>query len=157
MKAVHRTVALIACALLPAACAGDAEDDMEVAEQPAAAAPAPADASLAQYAGTWDAVAILESGDTVNYTMSATADTTGWTITLPGMDAMPLRIVSATADSVVTEVGPYASILRDGVQVTTRSVTHVQDGRMSGTMEATYEGGEGPSVVQGQVEATRAN
>lgn len=153
MSAVRRLAPLALCALLATACAEDAEmDDMEMEGMEEADMSASA---LADYAGTWDAVAILESGDTVEYSMTATADTTGWMIDLPDREPMPLRVVSVAGDSVVTEVGPYQSILREGVMVTTRSVTRLQGDAMMGTLEARYQGGEGETVVRGQVTAHR--
>lgn len=120
------------------------------AEQPAATV------SLADFAGTWNATSYLESGDTVVYTMTATADPNGWTIDLPGRDPMPQRIIAVAGDSVVTEIGPYESILRAGVMVTVRSVARLQDGRFVGTMTATYATDEGETVVNGTTEGTRA-
>lgn len=120
------------------------------AEQPAATV------SLADFAGTWNATSYLESGDTVVYTMTATADPNGWTIDLPGRDPMPQRIIAVAGDSVVTEIGPYESILRAGVMVTVRSVARLQDGRFAGTMTATYATDEGETVVNGTTEGTRA-
>lgn len=148
MRAAPRTIGLCICALFLAACAGDAADD-ETSE--------PADSPLAEYAGTWDLVAVMESGDTVPYTMTATDDEADWMVTLPGRDPMPLRILTVAEDSIVSEVGPYPSLLRDGVEVTVRSVSRLEDGRMVGTMEAHYAGAGEDAVVGGTVEGTRTN
>jgi len=56
-------------------------------------------------------------------------------------------------DSVVTEAGPFPSVLRPGQTVTLlRSVAHFKGDTMSGTFEATYENGD---VVKGKTLATR--
>lgn len=160
MRAAPWTIVLSLCAFSLVACADDAADDeMDVVEQPAAEtpAPAPSDASLAEYAGTWEGVAVMESGDTVPHTLVATEDRTGWMVTLPDRDPMPLRVLTVEGDSVVTEMGPYDSLLREGVQVTVRQVNRLQDGRMVGTMEAHYAGDGEDTVVAGTVEATRVN
>lgn len=157
MRAVPKVFALVLCGIVLGACADEAavEEMDEVPETEVAEPATPADAPLASFAGTWDAVSYLESGDTVPYTMTATSDTSGWTIDLPDRGVMPMRVVTAAGDSVVTEVGPYESILREGVTVTVRSVSRIQDGRMVGTMEARYAGAGADSVVRGRVEATR--
>lgn len=158
MRADRRTLAFSLCAISLAACAVDGVDEeMEVVEQPAAEMPAPAEAPLTEWAGTWEAVAVMESGDTVPYTFTASEDRTGWTATLPDRDPMPLRVLSVEGDSVVTELGPYESLLREGVQVTVRQVGRIQNGRMEATMEAHYSGGDEDTVVAGTVEGTRTD
>ena len=155
MRRVTFPLATVLCGLLIAGC-GDqgAMEDAETAEE-AAPAEMPAAPSLADFAGTWEAFAYMESGDTVPHTLTATATTEGWMIDLPDRDPMPMRIVEASGDSVVSVIGPYESILRPGVMVTVRSVSRVEGDRLVGTMEATYQGGEGESVVTGTVEGTR--
>lgn len=156
MRVVNIPLGMALCGLLVAGCADqDSMDDMDGTEMPAPMEEAPgATVSLADFAGTWDATAYMESGDTVQYTMTATADATGWMIDLPDRDPMPAR-VTVDGDSVVTEMGPYESILREGVMVSVRTVSRLQNGQLVGTMEARYEGGDGATVVPGRVEATR--
>ncbi len=159
MRRVTLSLSAILCGLLIGACAEqEGTDEMEAADEQMTEAPAAAEAptvSLEQFAGTWDATTYLESGDTVDYTMTATADTTGWMIDLPDRDPMPMRILAVEGDSVVSEIGPYESILREGVMVTVRSVSRIQDGRMIGTMEARYQGADSVTVVNGTMEGTR--
>lgn len=150
---------VVLCGFLLGACADQGSEDsgaMEesTAEQPAMQPPA-GTVSLADFAGTWNATTYLESGDTVEYTMTATASPDGWMIDLPERDPMPMRIIAVAGDSVVSEVGPYESILREGVMVTVRSVSRMQDGGMVGTMEAIYATEGGETVVNGRVEGTR--
>ena len=162
MSRIPRKLVLSLCLFTLAACAPDAADD-EMEMEEAAEAEMPAEAAMeeaspmAQWAGTWEGVAILESGDTVPTTMVATDSRDGWTITLPDRDPMPLRVVSAEGDSLVLEMGPYESILREGVQVSVRQVIRMQGDAFTGTLVATYEGGEGASEVAGDVEGSRTN
>lgn len=157
LEAFMRTAAFHLTLLLSVLAVGAcADDSAEEPEQAPAAAPAPAPTvSLADFAGTWDAVSYLESGDTVRYQMVATADPSGWMLHLPDRDPMPMRVVSVAGDSVVTEAGPYESILRQGVQVTVQTVGRLQDGRMVGTMEARYQSAAADSIVRGRIEATK--
>lgn len=158
MRIPLRSLAVPLTAFLLVSCASEADDDeADEAAEPAAAEGSAADASLARYAGEWDATAIMESGDTVEFHMTTTADRSGWTTLLPDREVMQVRVLSAQGDSVVTETGPFESILREGVQVTVRQVMRMQGDRLVGTMRATYAGGEGDSVVAGRVEASRSN
>ena len=133
-------------------------------DQPAAdttaAAPAmaaPAAISLADVAGKWNVRATSEAGDiNVDYVLTATADNSGWTFTFPKRDPIPVRVVAVDGDSVVTEAGPYESVLRKGVQVTTRNVNRLQDGKLIGATEAHYAGTSPDSVLRLRTEGTRA-
>src|SRR5258705_8206503 len=85
---------------------------------------APAPVNLADVAGKWNVRAVPTSGtDTTptNSVITATATTSGWTITFPGRAAIPMR-VSVDADSIMTEAGPYPSVRRKGGQVSTNGV-----------------------------------
>lgn len=154
------SLSVVAFLVLAGACA-DQEPAQEMdADEPMAEAPAEApsemsvEPSLDAFVGTWDAVTYLESGDTVPSTIIATADPDGWTVDFAERDPMPMRVLEVSGDSVVTEIGPYESLLRDDVMVTVRSVTRIVDGRMVGTMEAHYAGPDSV-VVAGRLEATR--
>ena len=50
--------------------------------------------SLADVAGKWTVRATPESGDTTTttYVLTATADTSGWTVTYPGGQPIPVRV-----------------------------------------------------------------
>lgn len=163
MSGLPRSLVLSLCALTLAACAPDAaEEEMEVDEaaevgQPAEAPAESPDAALAPFAGTWEVVAIMESGDTVPFTLTAIGEPASWTVTLPDREPMPLRIVSADDEELVTEMGPYPSLLREGVDVTVRQVARIEDGRLTGTMEAQYAGGDDEQVVGGTIEGSRTN
>ncbi len=103
--------------------------------------PAPAALSLADVAGTWSVVGKYEGTDTtvVTYDLTATANNTGWSIKFPNRaKAVTQRVVSVSGDSVVLEAGPYESAIRKGVQVTTRTVDRLQDGKLVGRTIAHY-------------------
>jgi len=156
-------LAPLACAAaLLAACGGGDTDDMAdmadtmgVGMQTPMAAPAML--SLADVAGRWNMRAVPESGDTTptTFVVTATADTTGWTTTFPDRAPLATR-VTAAGDSVVTEVGPYESVRRRGVQVRTRSVLRMDGDRLTGTAVAHYVTTGADSVLRLRVEGTRA-
>ena len=157
---MRRPALLLAVSLAVAACtASDQSAADSAAGDSAANASASGNATLASMAGTWNMRTMPEQGDSVllTYVVNARSDTSGWTITFPGREALPARVLSVDADSVVIEVGPYESALRPGVQVTTRSVSRVQGDRMMGTAVARYRGvTTADSVVRLRVEGTRA-
>lgn len=117
---------------------------------------APPTFSLADAAGTWTYVAKSTTGDTTLVTaeLTASADPNGWKILLPGRPEMPLT-VTVSGDSLLTRAGPYESILRKGVQVTTDGVLRMSGGKLVGTSTAHYTTGGADSVRHLLVEATR--
>jgi hypothetical protein len=119
---------------------------------------APAPISLAEVAGKWTVRTMAENSDSVLVTseMTATADTSGWMTMIPGRPAMATRVVEVAGDSITTEFGPFESVLRPGVQVTTRSVMRLRDGKLVGTLIARYPTAGADSVVRLRLEATRA-
>lgn len=133
------------------------------ADQPAAdttasvAPPAPAPLALADLAGTWDMKSMAEGSDSVlvTFELMATADTTGWMQHFAGRDPIPMRVLAVAGDSVITETGPFESVLRPGVQVSTHSVMRLQDGRLVGTTIARYKTSGPDSVVRIRTEGTR--
>ena len=133
-------------------------DDQTAMDTATAAAPAPAATiSLADVAGKWKMRSTDESGGTpVETELVATADTSGWTMTAPNRKPIPVRVLAVAGDSIVTESGPYESFILKGVQVTTRSVNRLQDGKLVGTIEARYATKGGDSVAQRRTEGTRA-
>jgi hypothetical protein len=152
-----RATALLCCAVLLVACGG-AEETPPVDTAAPAPAPAPAATiSLADLAGTWTQTVRTETSDSILVTapITATSDTTGWTITLPGREPMPVR-VRVDGDSIITATGPYESVLRKGVQVTTESVLRRQaDGKLVGITVARYQGASADSVVRLRTELTK--
>lgn len=127
------------------------------AEPAVAPAPAPPPAfSLADAAGKWTYVAKTPTGDTVLVTaeLNATADAAGWTIAFPGRKPIPMT-VTVSGDSAITKAGPYPSVLRKGVTVTTEGVVRMSGGKMVGTSTAHYSVKTADSVRALVIEATR--
>jgi hypothetical protein len=149
-----RRIGVLLSAVLVAGCARSEQQAEETAEQAAA----PAAIALADLAGTWNVNSMSRETDSVltTYTLVATADTTGWMVTFPGRQPLPARVVMVHADSVVVEVGPYESVLRPGMMVSTRSVSRLVDGKMVGLFEAHYQTATADSVLLGKHEGVRA-
>jgi hypothetical protein len=127
----------------PASRAADEQAAMDTSAQvgPAAqAAPAPAATiSLADIAGKWKMRTTDESGGhPVETVLNATADSSWWTMTAPKRKPVPLRVAAVAGDSIVTQSDPYESFILKGVQVTTRTVSRLQDGKLVGVTEAHY-------------------
>ena len=140
------SVVLVLAAL--SACKPAEKPAAEPAMAPAPAPAAPAAINLADVAGNWTVKTMREGSDTVmiTYTIAATADTTGWMVTLPGRKPMAM-MVSTSGDSVMTSMGPYASVLRKGVQVSTNGSFHLVGGKLVGHMTAHYSVKTADSVV----------
>ncbi len=150
---MRRLVLVLSAALL----AGCAKKEAPPAEQAPAAAPAAPSIDVASLAGTWNLSGTI-AGDTnvvVTGTITATADPAGWTITLPNRPAMPLS-VTVSGDSLLTASGPYESVLRKGVQVTTNGVLHLVNGQLVGQNVAHYAVKTADSVATLQMTATKA-
>ena len=141
-----RRTSVLACFIFAIGCGSG--QDQEAPETGMQETAAPAATSLADFAGTWAMRAMTQAGDSVliEYEMTATAGTEGWTVTFPERDPLPAHIMEAVGDSVVLHVGPYPSALRDDVSVTTMTVTRIVNGRMVGYFTATYDT-EGPDTV----------
>jgi hypothetical protein len=104
-------------------------------------------------AGTWSEQTTIGPKDTViTGEMMATADGKGWMTKLAGRDPIPTRIVAIGGDSIVTESGPFESVLRPGQMVRTRTTAHYKGDTMTGILEAHYANGD---VLKGKVTATR--
>ena len=138
---------------------GCAKSEEQPARDTTAAAPAtPATISLGDVAGKWAVRNMTESGDStlVSFEMVATANTSGWTFNFPNRKPVPVRVVAVDGDSIVTEAGPFESVLRKGVQVTSRTVNRLQDGKLVGATVARYATSRPDSVLRLRFEGTRA-
>ena len=145
-----RRLALVLSAALFAGCA-------KKEAPPAEMAPAAPSIDVASLAGTWNLAGTI-AGDTnvvVTGMITATADPSMWTITLKDRPPMPLS-VTVSGDSLLTASGPYESVLRKGVQVTTNGVLHLVNGQLVGPNWAHYSVTTADSVVQLQMTATKA-
>jgi hypothetical protein len=122
-----------------------------------APAPAPAPVNLADFAGKWDVRSVPVSGDTTatTYVLTATSGTSGWTIKFPGRAAIPARVTVA-GDSVEIDAGPYPSVRRKGVTVSTTGGFRVQNGSLVGTNTAHYKVKTADSVLVLNTTGTRA-
>ena len=156
-----RAPAFLSCTVLFVACSSS--EQKPAADSPATAAavaPAPAPAatpiSLASLAGKWTQRTRREGSDSVIVTseLVATADASGWTLKLPGRPVMPVK-VTADGDSLMVTSGPYESVLRKGVQVTTNSVWRMQGDKLVGSTIAHYKTAGADSVARLTSELTR--
>jgi hypothetical protein len=147
----------LACGVLLLACAreepGEEQETAAVDEEPATATTI----SLDDAAGTWSMRGTTEAGDTVpSYELVASADQSGWTIHFPNRPPVPVRIVAVAGDSILTEAGPFESVIRPGVQVSTYYVYRLQDDKLVGNGVARYETTGPDSVLRIRNEGTRA-
>jgi hypothetical protein len=135
-----RRIAVLCCTASLIACSSEGKKADSVAVTPQASAPAAAPAlTLASLAGKWNMVGKNEAGDSTvaTFVMTATADTAGWTIAFPNRPVMPAR-ASVSGDSVMIDFGPYESVIRKGVTVTTHNVMRLQGDRLVGKTHARY-------------------
>lgn len=138
-------IAICFCAAVLAGCAKKddaAVDTTSDTTTPAVTATptAPAPVNLADVAGKWDVRSVPTTGtDTTvtTYVLTATSNTSGWTITFPGRKPMGVQ-VRTDGDSIMMDAGPFPSVRRKNVQVTTNAVVRLQDGKMVGTTTAHY-------------------
>jgi hypothetical protein len=146
-------VAVVLGAVMLIACAPSAEQAGEAADTTAAV---PAALSAADLAGTWTVETMPLGADSVLVTSHLVANSTtdGWMLHIPGRDSIPVR-VAMDADSVIMDMGPFPSVLREGVMVSTRNVARLQNGMLTGMMSATYAGGAADSVVTFRSRGTR--
>jgi hypothetical protein len=153
---MRRLTALSLAAFTLAACAKEEPKPDTTAAAAAAPAPPPAPTpiNLADVAGKWQMVALTEKGDTVRYLLDAKADTLGWMATFPKRKPMSVHVIPG-GDSIVAHMGPYESVLRKGVQVTTENVYRLKDGKLMSTAVAHYKGAGADSVVKITAEGTR--
>ncbi|HEX9755406.1 MAG TPA: hypothetical protein VGA42_06845 [Gemmatimonadales bacterium] len=143
-----RRIALVCSAAVLAACTPRQE------EPPPPEPPAAPTHNLADLAGTWNVVVVVEPNDTVRSTLVATADPMAWVLNLPNRPPMTPRVM-VDADSVMLDYGPFESVLRPGVQVSTHQVARLVGGMLVGTIVAHYQTAGADSVAYGRFEGTR--
>lgn len=124
----------------------------------APAAPAAPALSLDSVAGKWNFTSTPTSGanrSSTKYVLTATNNTSGWTLNFPGRQPVPAR-VTVYGDSIGVDAGPYESVRRKGVQVTTNGFMRLQNGKLVGTTTAHYAVKTADSVLVLTTEGTRA-
>jgi hypothetical protein len=113
--------------------------------------------ALSDLAGTWHVRSTPQGGaDTTatEYTLTATGTTDGWKIKFANGLEVPVR-VTASGDSIVTDAGPYTSVRRKGVKVTTRGVLRKDGDKLTGTTVAHYNVKTADSVLTLRSEGTK--
>lgn len=157
MHALSRSALCITVVLAACAKADAPAVDTTAAMTPAPPPPPPAAISLAAVAGTWNTIARPAEGtDTTSTasTLTATADTTGWSLAIGGQK-VPMH-VRVDGDSVILTSQPYNSVRRKGVKVVTTSVHRLVGGKLVGTTVARYTVKTADSVLRLTTESTKA-
>ncbi len=111
--------------------------------------------TLADFAGTWEAMATLEGTENpVPTTLKGSADASDWTMTLEGRPNIPVQ-VSIVGDSLIAETAEYESVLRAGVMVSVRTANVLSNGMLVGSLVATYKTADGEEIVTGTMRGSR--
>jgi hypothetical protein len=158
MHTTRRITMLFSALFFLAACKSEnaATDTTKAAAAAPAPPPAPA-VTLADFAGKWAVVSTPESGkDTsaTKYTLTATADTSGWMIAFPSGLKVPMH-VSLSGDSVVLKTGQFSSQRRKNVKVWTEGSAKLQNGKLVGETTAHYLNAGADSVLKLRVDGTK--
>jgi hypothetical protein len=158
MHQITRLALVGSTIVLVAACAkSEAPPPADTAAAAMAPAPAPAPLSLADIAGKWQFNNVPMSGTDTSptpYVLTATADTTGWSIEFPSGLKVPLT-VHPLGDSIHTIAGPFASQRRKSTKVRTETMFRMQDGKLVGVTTARYDTKGADSVLQLRGTGTR--
>jgi hypothetical protein len=143
-----RSLPLLLPFVILAACGAPAEEQTT----PEAATPAPR--SIADFAGTWEGMAMIEGvADPVPVTTSG--DAAGvWTMSVTDRPDVPLH-ASLRGDTLVTESEEFESVLRPGSMVVVRSANVLEDDAMVGAVLLTYRTEAGEETVAGTLRSTR--
>ena len=155
MQKMMRFCLVLAGGMLVLGCESEPAEEA-TDEQAADTVATAATISLADVAGTWDMRSVPETGpDTTAtiYQVQVSAD--GWTLMLPDRDPIEAT-VTTSGDSIIVEAGPYESVRRAGLMVTTDSTFRLEGDRLVGTTVAHYETSDADSVLRLNAEGTRA-
>jgi len=147
-------IAVVGCGKPKEQPAADTTAAAAPAAEPAPAAPAAI--SLADVAGKWNMRTMPADADTtlLTYELVAGPDASSWVFNFPKRKPVPVR-VTTSGDSIVTEAGPYESVLRKGIQVTTHSVIRLVDGKLVGVTAAHYKTSGADTLRMLRLEGTR--
>lgn len=113
--------------------------------------------ALSDLAGKWMVRATPQGGTdttTTEFTLTATGTTEGWTFAFKNGPTVPVRVM-VSGDSVVTDAGPYKSVRRKGVDVTTHSAFRKDGDKIMGTTMATYSAKGADSTLMLRTEGVR--
>jgi hypothetical protein len=104
--------------------------------------------------GVWEGRSTVGPRDSViaTYTLTVMPEASGIRMKLPNRDPQTPRLVAAGGDSLVTETGPYDSVARPGLKVTTRTISHFKGDSLFGTFEGRYSDG---MVTRGKTSGKR--
>lgn len=155
-----RRLGLCCCVALLMGCekpkeqAATADTAAMAAPAPAPVPAAPAPISLADVAGKWTMRTMAADADTTLLTYELVAGADGWVYNFPKRKPVKAT-VTASGDSIIADAGPYESVLRKGVQVTTHAVTRLVDGKLVGTVVAHYATGGADTVRMLRTEGTK--
>lgn len=153
MRQTMRRCLVLAGGLLLLGCRSEPAD--EVAEVPADSVAASPAISLEDIAGTWDMRYVPQSGDTTVTSSQIRVTANGWTLLLADREPI-VGAVMTSGDSIIVVEGPYESVRRDGVMVTTHSVYRLEGDRLVGTVVARYPTSGPDSVLVLRSEGKRA-
>ena len=154
MRHVSRILAFCAAATM----LGCAKSEKPAAPADAGmAAPMAAALSAADVAGTWNMRVTRAGSDStlLTFVLNASGDPSTWNFNFPGRPPVPVT-VTFDGDSMITAAGPYESMLRKGVQVSTSGVMRLQGGKLVGATTAHYATSGADSLVNLTNEGTRA-
>lgn len=146
---VMRRIGICCCAAILLGC-GKKSDQPALADSTAtagdtgmaAAAPAPAPAApaplrMADVQGKWKMRTMAEGSDSALVDYEMEVGPAGLTVHLPKRPPIKGTAV-VEGDSMVSDAGPYESVLRKGVKVTTHSVFRLENGKLVGTLVGHY-------------------
>ncbi len=158
MHRITRVALLSSTILAVAACAQKVQpaNDTAAAMTQPAAAPEPT-LALADVAGRWQLASTPTAGKDTSPTpsvLTATSDTTGWTMTFPDKQVVPLQ-VSVAGDSIMLSSAEFNSQRRKGTKVKTESVLRLAGGKLSGMTNAHYTTKGADSTLTLKTEGTR--
>lgn len=147
-----RKTLLAVAALAVAGCTGD-RNEMP-ADSPAAALAQPI--SYGDFAGRWSIQFLGEATDTVTATwdLMATADGSNWTLSPPGQEPIPVRVL-IDGDSLMLDAGPYREATARPLDVTTHAVARMDANTLVGGYTSRLTVVTGDSVVRGRLRGTR--
>jgi len=103
--------------------------------------------------GVWENKTMVGPKDSVVASNTTTIGADGKvTVQFPGRPLLTAKVLAAGGDSVVMEIGPYESVVKKGLKVTTKTVSHYKGNAASGMFEAKYADG---TSLKGKVAGTK--